>query len=84
MVPGKWCWDQGTMNKSTEASKPAGEVLCSDWGSIDDAKPAGSYGIKLGFLLSEIASEEKLMRTSHRNQACMHACVDNLFFNRKI
>lgn len=61
------------MNTSTEASKPAGEVLCSDWGNnIDDVKPAGSYGIKLGFLLSEIGSEEKLMRTSHRNQACMH------------
>lgn len=58
LVPGKWCLDQG-MNKSSEASKPPGEDLCSTWGNINDVKP-GSYGIKLAFLLSKIASEEKL------------------------
>ncbi|KAG6760594.1 hypothetical protein POTOM_037117 [Populus tomentosa] len=68
-------------NVLSQASKPAGEVLCSEWGDIDDVEAAGSYGIKLGFLLSGIASEEKLMRTSHRNPSM---CRDNLFFNRKI
>ncbi|KAL9402987.1 hypothetical protein Peur_006836 [Populus x canadensis] len=58
LVPGKWCLDQG-QNKSSEASKPPGEDLCSTWGNINDVKP-GSYGIKLAFLLSKIASEEKL------------------------
>lgn len=58
LVPGKWCLDQG-LNKSSEASKPPGEDLCSTWGNINDVKP-GSYGIKLAFLLSKIAGEEKL------------------------
>ncbi|CAK7323738.1 unnamed protein product [Dovyalis caffra] len=66
LVPGKWCLDQG-MNRTTEASKPAGEGLCSAWGDIDDVKP-GPYGIKFGSLLSKIASEEKL-RTSQCLQA---------------
>ncbi|XP_011046601.1 PREDICTED: uncharacterized protein LOC105141165 [Populus euphratica] len=70
----EWCLENGAWTR-TEASKPTGEVLCSDWGNIDAVKPAGSYGIKLGFLLSGIASEEKLMRTSHRNQAGWQACM---------
>ena len=38
------------MNKSAEASKPAGEVLSSDWGDTGDVKP-GASGITLGFLI---------------------------------
>nr|POF03207.1 beta-glucuronosyltransferase glcat14c [Quercus suber] len=60
LVPGEWCIEKG-MNRSTETSKQH-EELCSTWGNINAIKP-GSYGIKLGVLLSELAREGTL-RTS--------------------
>lgn len=65
LAPGKWCSGQ-SMNKSTESSKADQEDLCSAWGNIDDVKP-GSYGIKLGMLLSKLATEGRL-RTSQCHQ----------------
>ncbi|KAL0012852.1 hypothetical protein SO802_007960 [Lithocarpus litseifolius] len=53
------------MNRSTETSKQH-EEFCSTWGNINAIKP-GSYGIKLGVLLSELAREGTL-RTSPRGQ----------------
>lgn len=61
LVPGEWCIDKG-MNRSTETSKQH-EELCSTWGGNINAIKPGSYGIKLGVLLSELAREGTL-RTS--------------------
>ncbi|GMY38381.1 beta-glucuronosyltransferase glcat14a [Fagus crenata] len=54
LVPGEWCSNKG-MNRSAETSKQQ-EELCSTWGNINAIK-SGSYGIKLGGLLSKLAGK---------------------------
>ena len=66
LVPGEWCLDKG-MNRSTETSKQHEEFF-STWGNINAIKP-GSYGIKLGVLLSELAREGTLSTSPCRQQS---------------